>query len=81
MELNGAGSVVFVRQAQPTAADTAKSPAERNVKHSKPGNFGVDVCRCSPRCAGAGSDTPRGSHGCNCVRNYERERAVHYEQS
>ena len=74
MELDGDGSAVFVRKSSPTAAETAKSLAERKAKRDVPSTFGVDVCRCSPRCAPAGSETAHGSHGYNCERNYERER-------
>ena len=74
MELDDAGAGVFVRRAPPTAVGTTQPPARRNVKRTNPDGFGADVCRCSPRCAEAGSDTAHGSHGYNCMLNYERDR-------
>ena len=74
MELDDAGAGVFVRRAPPTAVGTTQPPARRDVKRTNPDGFGADVCRCSPRCAEAGSDTAHGSHGYNCMLNYERDR-------
>ena len=47
---------------------------DRNLKQKKSQRTGEkpqkDKCKCSPRCAPRGSDTPHGSHGFECEKAY-----------